>query len=273
MSRTATKAEIRKTYLRLAKNNHPDLHPGDKGGGNRFKAIASANDILSDVKNRARFDSGESDASGTERPPEWECYRQHAEAGSGFKYDRGWEEVGGIDSDLFAELFGSRGVRRNARGADISYTFSVGFMDAVNGGKQRVTMGDGKTLDKTIPAGVQDGQTLRLRGQGQPPRSSDGAPGSAEGKPGDVLLEIHILPHPMFRRDGNDIRSKLALNLGEALAGAKLPVDTVSGTVQLNIPKSASAGTVLRLRGKGVPAQAIIWLNYRSCCLSILTMR
>ena len=250
VTRTATQAEIRKAYLRLAKKNHPDLHPGDKGAEARFKEIASANDIVGDVKKRARFDGGEIDASGAERhrQPDREFYRQHADAGAGFKYDGAWTDGDPMDSDLFAELFGGRSARRSTRGADINYTFSVDFIEAVNGAKKRVVMADGKTLDISIPAGVQDGQTLRLRGQGQP--------GIGGAEAGDTLVEIHVNPHPVFLREGSTIRSKLSLTLGEALAGAKLPVETVSGVVQLKIPKGSKAGSILRLRGKGVPAKS-----------------
>jgi len=250
ISREATPAEIRKAYLRLAKKSHPDLHPGDKGAEARFKAIASAYDIVGDAKKRARFDSGEIDASGAEqrRQPEREFYRQHADAAAGFKYDGPWTESDAHDSDLFAELFGSRRARKTAKGADITYTMSVDFLEAVNGAKKRVTMADGKTIDLSIPAGLQDGQTLRLRGQGHP--------GVGAGAPGDTLVEIHVNPHATFRRDGNSIRSTLPVTIGEALAGAKLPVETISGAVQLTIPKGSNAGTILRLKGRGVPAKS-----------------
>ncbi len=250
VSREATQTEIRKAYLRLAKKNHPDLHPGDKSAEARFKDIASAHDIVGDAKKRARFDSGEINASGAERPrpPEREFYRQHADAGPGSKYDRNWHDTEHFDSDLFAELFGARGAQGNAKGPDINYTLSVDFIEAVNGAKKRVVMADGKTIDISIPAGLQDGQSLRLRGQGHP--------GIGAGAPGDTLVEIHVKPHAVFHRDGNTIRSTLPVTIGEALAGAKLSVETVSGTVQLTIPRGSNAGTILRLRGKGVPAKS-----------------
>ena len=252
VTRDAKQAEIRKAYIRLAKSNHPDLHPGDKGAEARFKEIAAAFDIVGDEKKRARFDSGEIDASGAERqkPPEREFYREHAEGHPGFKYEPFSNGSGGgfEDSDLFTELFGRRGQRASAPGADVHYTLGVDFTEAVLGAKKRVTMADGKTLDITIPAGLMDGQILRLRGQGQP--------GHGGGEPGDVLVEIHINPHPVFTRDGNDIRSTLPVTLAEALAGAKLKVATVSGQVQLTIPKGSNTGTVLRLRGKGVKSRS-----------------
>jgi DnaJ-class molecular chaperone len=250
VSREATQDEIRKAYRRLAKKNHPDLNPGDKGAEARFKEIASAYDIVGDEKKRARFDKGEIDASGAERQqPEREFYRQHAEAGPGFKYERRWEGTGPEDQeDLFAEIFGRRGTRTTARGPDLGYTMSVEFIEAINGAKKRVVMADGKALDITIPAGLKDGQTLRLRGQGQP--------GFGGGEPGDALVEIHVKPHPIFRREGNNIRSTLPVTPGEALAGAKVRVETVSGPVELGIPKGSNTGRILRLRGKGVPSTA-----------------
>ena len=249
ISREASQDDIRKAYRRLAKKNHPDLHPGDKAAEARFKEIASAYDIVGDDKKRARFDSGEIDASGAERTqqPERGTYRQHAENQPGFKYAPHWNGSGLDDGDLFAELFGAR-QRTNARGSDVNYTFTVEFIEAINGAKRRVVMGDGKTLDITIPPGLKEGQTLRLRGQGQP--------GLGAGESGDVLVEIHINPHPVFRRDGNNIRSTLAVTLGEAMAGAKVPVATVTGDVQLSVPKASNTGAILRLRGKGVPSKA-----------------
>jgi DnaJ-class molecular chaperone len=250
VARTATQAEIRKAYLRLAKKSHPDLHPGDKGAEARFKDIASANDIVGNAEKRARFDSGEIDASGAEvhRQPEREFYRQHAEAEGDFKYDRGWSGGDPFNSGLFDELFGAHSGRINRRGVDVAYTFAVDFVEAVNGAKKRVVMADGKVLDVSIPAGLEDGQTLRLRGQGQP--------GAGDAEPGDILAEIHVKPHPSFRRDGATIRSKLELTLGEALGGTKLPVETVSGVVQLTIPRGSKTGSILRLRGKGVRAKS-----------------
>ena len=247
VTRTATAEEIRKAYLRLAKKNHPDLNPGDKGAEARFKEIASAYDIVGDETKRAQFDSGRIDASGAQQHQAGRGqYRQHAEGQPGFKYERYWNSDG-EDDDMFAELF-RRHAAAKARGADIRYTFAIEFTEAIEGAKKRVVMADGKTLDITIPTGMKDGQTLRLRGQGQP-----GTPG---GEPGDVLVEMHVKPHPIFRREGDDIHSTLPVTLGEALGGAKLEVETVSGKVNLTVPKGSHTGTRLRLRGKGVPSKA-----------------
>ena len=249
VSREATADEIRKAYRKLAKKNHPDLHPGDKGAESRFKDIASAYTIVGDEAKRALFDIGKIDASGAERQeqPARPSYRRHAEAHPGFKYERHSDGLGQGDDDLFAELFG-RHARMQAQGADVNYAFAIKFLEAVNGAKKRVVMADGRTLDITIPVGLQDGQTLRLRGQG--------LPGHGGAQPGDVLVTIQVKPHPKFHRDGITIRSVLPVTLGEAMAGTKLPVETVSGTVTLTIPKGSISGTLLRLRGKGVPSNA-----------------
>ena len=252
VSRAAKADEIRKVYRGLAKKNHPDLHPGDKAAEARFKEISSAYAIVGDEAKRALFDAGKIDGSGNEihEAPPRESYRQYAEAGPGFKYDRPWGDAaggagsGGIDDDLFAELFGRR-ARANTRGPDISYTFSVPFIEAISGAKKRVVMADGKALDISIPPGLKDGQILRLRGQGEPGRNG--------GESGDVLVEVRVEPHPLFRREGNDLFSVLPVTLGEALAGAKVPVETVSGTVNLTVPKGSNTGARLRLRGKGAP--------------------
>ena len=247
VARDATQDAIRKAYVRLAKKSHPDLHPGDKTAEERFKAISAANDIVGDEKQRARFDSGEIDASGVAQAPKSsrESYRQHAETHPDFKYERHWDGAGPDGADAFAGLF-ARHRDRSVRGADIDYTFAVAFTDAVTGAKKRIVMADGKTLDITIPAGLAEGQTLRLRGQGHP--------GHAGAAPGDALVRIHIEPHPDFSRDGKTIRSILPITIGEALAGARLRVSTVSGAVEFSVPKGSNTGTVLRLRGKGVPS-------------------
>ena len=246
VSRAAKADEIRKAYRALAKKNHPDLHPGDKAAEARFKDIAAAYAVVGDDTQRALFDAGKIDGSGAElhQRPERPSYRQHAEAQPGFKYEPRWAGAGPDEDDLFAELFRQH-ARTDARGADIGSAFAVEFIDAINGAKKRVVMADGRTLDITIPAGVTEGQILRLRGQGQPGRGG--------GESGDVLVQIHVKPHPIFRCEGDNIHSTLPVTPGEAMAGAKVAVATVSGMVNLTIPKGSNTGTKLRLRGKGAP--------------------
>ncbi|MGE0665588.1 MAG: DnaJ C-terminal domain-containing protein [Sphingomonadales bacterium] len=253
VARDASQDAIRKAYRKLAKEAHPDLNPGDKKAEERFKAVSAAYDIVGDADKRARFDRGEIDASGAERPPQQDFYRQYADADGGFRYQSsaGFEDFADF-SDLFSQMFqrggGQAGARgpRPMRGQDMRYQLSVDFLDAVNGATRRVTMPDGKTLDISIPPGTRTGQTLRLKGKGMP--GANGAPD------GDALVDVQVSRHPVFERDGDDIVVELPISIDEAVLGGKVPVATITGKVNLTIPKGASTGQVLRLRGKGVPA-------------------
>ncbi|MGF1619362.1 MAG: DnaJ C-terminal domain-containing protein [Rhodomicrobiaceae bacterium] len=252
--RDASQDDIRKAYRRLAKKNHPDLNPGNEEAEKRFKEVSAAYGIIGNEEKRARFDRGEIDESGAERPPERQYYRQSAEAEPGFKYYSWSSEGGGEDmGDIFSDLFrnagrggagGGTGRGFPIPGADLTYTLTVDFLDAVNGGKKTVTMPDGQQLSITIPAGLKDGQTLRLLGKGQA--------GLNGGEPGDALVTINVSDHPVFERDGDTIRSGLDITLNEALSGAKVRAATVSGAVNVTVPKNANTGHTLRLRGKGV---------------------
>jgi DnaJ-class molecular chaperone len=251
LTKTATDEDIRTAYRALAKKYHPDLNPGNKEAERRFKEISAAYAILGDAEKRRAYDAGKIDETGAERP-ERRFYREYAGAEQGFKYQRpedfeGFEDLGGIFGDLFRQRRGRAGgaeAQFRMRGGDVRYTLPVDFMEAVNGAKKRVDMPDGKTLDITIPAGVNDGQILRLKGQGSP--GHGGAPS------GDALIEVKVRPHPVFRREGNDIKSVLPITMAEALAGGTVEAETVTGPVGLKIPKGSNTGRVLRLRGKGV---------------------
>ena len=256
LTKSATAGEIKKAYRQIAKTSHPDLNPDDPNAEARFKAAASAFELLKDPEKRARFDRGEIDASGSERP-ERKYYRDYADAQQG-AYRPGPGFGGGDDfgdtSDIFAEFLRQRGQGRSGtsshgfsmRGADHRYALEVPFLDAVNGGKTRITLPDGAALEVTIPKGTADGQTIRLRGKGNP--------GSGGGAAGDALITITVRPHPVFRRDGDDIVMTLPITLDEAVLGGKVEAPTIEGNVGLSIPKGASSGQVLRLRGRGVPS-------------------
>jgi len=145
-------------------------------------------------------------------------------------------------------LRGARRTRRTAdsrqRGADRTYKITIDFLDAAKGATRRITLPSGKMLDVKIPAGIDDGQQIRLKGQGHP--------GAGGGSAGDALVEVHVTPHPVFQRDGDDIRLELPLTLPEAVLGARIEVPTIDGKVSMTIPKGANNGQVLRLKGKGV---------------------
>jgi DnaJ-class molecular chaperone len=250
VKRDATQDEIRTAYRKLAKKHHPDLNPGKKEAEARFKEITAAYDLLSDPEKRARFDRGEIDASGAARP-DHAYYRRHAEGAGGAKYhgERGAsaEDLGDIFADLFGQgrgRAGGEGIR--LRGADRSFSLTVGFLDAARGTKTRLTLEPGHSLDVTIPAGFKDGQILRLQGQGDP--------GFGGGPPGDALIEVHVAPHPFFRREGDDIHLEVPVTLPEAVLGGKITVPTISGPVSVTVPKGSDTGTTLRLKGRGIAA-------------------
>jgi len=252
--RNASDDEIRRAFRKLAKELHPDLNPGDKAAVERFKKVSAAYELLSDPEKRRRYDRGEIDASGEPRRA-YQYQQQGAGAGPfGWRSARPggpppeFEDVG--FSDIFAEIFGGmRGARGSRfaggiRGSDVRYTLEIDFLEAVHGARKRVTMPDGGILDLTVPEGVTDGQVLRLKGKG--------GPGFRGGEPGDALVEIKVRPHPQFKRVGDDITLDLPITIDEAVLGGKVEVPTISGRVQLTIPKGTSSGRVFRLRGKGV---------------------
>jgi DnaJ-class molecular chaperone len=176
--------------------------------------------------------------------PRQRYYRDFAEGGA-YASDAGFADFAGVD-DILSQMFGREG-RANIRmrGSDAHYRLELDFLDAIYGGKRQITLPDGSALDVNIPPGTRDGQILRLRGRGRP--------GMGGGVPGDALVEIEVRPHRIFRRKGDDIHVDLPISLGEAVLGGKVKVPTPSGPVTMTVSKWANTGTVLRLRGKGVP--------------------
>ena len=245
VSKTASADDIQKAYRRLAKKLHPDLNPGDKSAEEKFKEVSAAYDLLGDAEKRGRYDRGEIDASGAEKPqPQRRYYRDFAESGQGA--GQGFQSgFGDLDEDVLAEIFGRRGANLKMRGGDVRYHLAVDFLSAVNGAKPQLALPDGSEITVTIPPGTRDGQILRLKGKGRP--------GYNGGEPGDALIEIEVRPHPLFKREDDNIRIELPVSLAEAVLGGKVKTPTPTGDVMLSIPKGANTGTVLRLKGKGVP--------------------
>ena len=244
VKKDASESEIRKAYRRLAKKLHPDLNPGNKEAEEQFKEVTAAYDLLGDPEKRARFDRGEIDASGAERPTH-RFYRDFAEGESPYANDSGFADFA-TDEDIVSQIFGrARRAEMRMRGADVHYHLALDFLDAVNGAEQQITLPDGSLLDVKIPAGTREGQILRLRGKGRP--------GIGDAPPGDALIEIEVRPHRIFTRKGDDIHIDLPISLTEAVLGAEVRVPTPTGAVMMRVPKWANTGTVLRLRGKGVP--------------------
>ena len=250
LAKSATAADLKKAYRKLVRTSHPDLHPDDAGAEARFKAVTAAHDLLKDPATRARFDAGEIDASGAERAPRT-YYRDHADApGPSFGQGSPFGDFGD-PSDIFAHI-----LRQRARGTgsgnpgfaqpgpDLRYTLDIAFLDAMRGARTRITLPEGGNLEVQIPKGMRDGQTLRLRGRGG--AGYDGGPA------GDALVTVQVQPHPVFRRQDDDIAITLPITIDEAVLGGKVTAPTIDGPVSVSIPKGASSGRILRLRGRGV---------------------
>ena len=268
VQRTASEKDVKSAYRKLAKELHPDRNKDNPKAAERFSDVTKAYDLLSDKDKRARFDRGEIDADGNPAMPFGGGF-----GGGGFRPGAGGGGAGGFSardfegfgageetdlSDLFEGLFGRGGSpfgaarggpggsagRRQApprRGANIAYRLKVPFADAAALKPQRITLADGGTIDLKLPAGVEDGTQMRLKGKGE----------SGPGGSGDALVTVQIEPHAFFARDGDDVRLELPITLDEAVRGAKVKVPTVDGPVMLTIAPGSGSGKVLRLKGKG----------------------
>lgn len=252
VAKTASAEELKSAYRKLAKKLHPDVNPGRKDIEQKFKEVTAAYDLLSDKEKRARFDRGEIDAQGQERGfsgGSGDPFRGGAYNRTGRKTGPGadpYSQFSGMEGmeDIFAEFMGGgRNRKGQQRGADANYALSVPFVEACNGCKMRITLNSGKTIDVQIPPASEEGQKLRLRGQGEEGR----------GGAGDAIIEINVEPHAFFTRKENDIFLEAPVSLPEAVLGASINVPTLSGSVAVKVPKGSNTGTTLRLKGKGVP--------------------
>lgn len=270
VTKTATEAEIKKAYRKLAKELHPDRNKDNPNAAEKFSDVTKAYDLLSDKNKRGQFDRGEIDAEGNPAFGGFGGFGGGRGAGGGnpfgggfgqgqggFGQGQGGFSDDGVDlGDLFEGLFGGGAGRRAGggdpfggrrqsapppKGANISYRLPVHFIDAATLAPQRITLADGKTIDLKLPKGVEDGTQMKLRGKGQ-----DGPGGT-----GDAIVTITVKPHPFFKRDGDDVTLHLPITLKEAVEGAKVKVPTVDGPVMLTVPAGTSSGKTLRLKGKG----------------------
>jgi len=262
--RGASAAAIKSAYRKLAKKHHPDANKNDPKAAARFSEINSANEIIGDEDKRKQFDRGEIDADGKPRFQGFPGGDPRGRAGaSGFETHSFRSGGGGNFEDILNSMFGgaaARGARPGGGGTtfefdpggialdlDLNVTMSVSLEEAVRGGEKRVRLPNGKELNVRVPAGVVSGQQIRLKGQGET------APGH---RTGDLLITVNIAPHPFFKVDGSDLRVDLPITLYEAVLGGKVRVPTLTGAVELSIPKNTSSGRTFRLKGKGVPKAA-----------------
>jgi DnaJ-class molecular chaperone len=248
LKKTASQAEIKSAFRKVAKRLHPDANPGDKNAERQFKEANAAYDLLSDPVKRRRFDAGEIDSEGKETFRASGFGRGGHPGGGGFS--AGFGEQGArrfATDDLFSELFenfGGRRQKQSSRGGDIRVNLTVSFLDAAMGASKRVRLPTGRTVDVRVPPATESGQALRLSGLGQ--AGIDG------NKAGDAIVEITVSPHKFFRREGWDIRIDLPITLKESVLGARVSTPTVDGPVMLTVPAGAQSGAVLRLKGKGL---------------------
>jgi curved DNA-binding protein len=250
--KTASEADIKKAYRKLARQYHPDRNPGDKQAETRFKEVQEAYDILSDKSKREQYDrfgfagpgGGFPGGGGGGAPFRW------GGGGPGFEGVRGvdpedlasiFRQFGGLGGEDLGEILGrGRGRGRAPRGrpADVEAEVTIPFTTAALGGPVTLQV-DGHELEVKVPAGIEDGKKLRLAGQG---------PGGA-----DLYVKLHVEPHPYFRREGNDLVLEVPLSVTEAVLGTKVDVPTLDGTrLTVKVPPGASSGARLRLRGRGI---------------------
>lgn len=250
VGRDASDEEIRRVYRRLAREYHPDINK-DPGAEDRFKDISEAYEVLRDPEKRARYDQLGANWRGGRAGPDV----------SGAPGRAGFDDVrvdfGDADfSDLFGDLFGGRTRGRRAgrdagfggfstRGADQEATLEISLEEAFAGGRRRITLGDGRDYEVTIPRGVRDGQRIRLAGEG--------SPGIGDGPPGDLFLRMQIRPHPRVRVEGRDLYVDLPVTPWEAALGATVPLRTLEGEARVRVVAGSSSGRKLRLRGQGMP--------------------
>jgi len=244
VAKTATEDEIKKAYRKLARKHHPDLNPTDKEAHKKFQQLNEANEVLSDPEKRKKYDQYGKD---WEHADQFEKQRRQSQ--SQYSRSAGQEYGGDDDSDFssfFESIFGDAGRSRQTRykGRDYNSELHVGLLDAMETHQQNLTV-NGKNIRITIPAGIEHGQVIKLKGYG--------APGVNGGTAGDLYLTFNIAPHPIFKRTGNDLSATIPIDLYTAVLGGETTIDTLKGKVKLKVSPETQNGTKIRLKGKGVP--------------------
>jgi DnaJ-class molecular chaperone len=272
VNRSATEAEIKKAFRRLAKQHHPDRNKEDPKAKDKFAEVNAAYEILGDKDKRGKFDRGEIDADGKDR---FQGFGQGGRGAGGFRQGTGPDgfehfsfDFGGAGArsspggasgmeDIISELFGrgagagqrgGRGQRQGVRGEDTNFEMEVTLEEVAKGGKRRVTLPTGREIEVTIPAGIEAGKQIRLRGLGEP--------GQFGGPSGDALITMRYHRHPIFEVDGKDLRATVDVPLEDAVLGGTLRVPTLGGAVEMKLPAGAQGGKTLRLKGKGLPLKS-----------------
>ncbi len=270
---TASEAEVKKAFRRLAKQHHPDRNKEDPKAKDKFAELNAAYEIVGDKDKRGKFDRGEIDAEGKDR---FQGFAPGGRGPSGFRQGRGGEGFehfsfdfggpgGGAKSgaggasgmeDIISELFGrgagagqrgGRAHKQGARGSDLTFEMEVSLEEVAKGGKRRVGLAAGRDIEVTIPSGIEAGKQIRLRGLGEPGQG---------GEPGDALITIRYQRHPVFEVDGKDLRAHVDVPLEDAVLGGTLRVPTLGGAVEMKIPAGTQGGKTLRLKGKGLPLKS-----------------
>jgi len=244
VGKNASQDEIKKAFRKLARQHHPDMNPDDPGAADRFKDINEAYEVLSDPEKRTKYDQfGQN----------WQQYEQQYG-----QPDGAWQQsartvtpeefeqmFGGGYSDFFETLFGQSFRARSQRGRDLEYPLEITLEEAFTGTTRKLTYEDGYTIDAHIPPGVHTGSRVRLKGQG--------TPGIGGAEDGDLYLEITVLPHPIYERDGDDLKMQAPVDLYTAILGGSVNVRGLDKTVKLTIPPETQNGRVFRLKGLGMP--------------------
>ena len=259
--RAASQAEIQKAYRKLARKFHPDMNPDDKTAKDKFKKIQEAYDVLNDPQKREMYDRYGSafESAGGGAGPRWQSPRggpegfQDIDFGQIFGQGGAAGGYGGFEEILQQFAGGARRGRRpsaRSRGADLEHELHIPFNTSIAGGQAQLSVrragGKVEAITVKIPTGIEDGEKMRLRGQGEPSPSG--------GTPGDLMITIRVAAHPHFRRHGKDLELSVPVTLAEAALGAKIDVPTPQGEISLRIPAGTSSGKRLRLKGLGVPA-------------------
>lgn len=261
VQKSASDAEVKSAYRKLARKYHPDLNKNDQAAAEKFKEVSCAYEILGDKEKRKKYDNNEIDAEGKPtgfgagfgggfegNPFGGRTYRAYGGGENPFGGAGGFDFSSIFGEDIMSQFGGGRSGRNYGfggpqKGQDVSYTMNVSFLEAAQGVDKSIKL-NGKTINVKIPAGAEDGQTLRLKGLGY--ASLNG------GAAGDALITVKVGSHPYFKAEGLNVLLDLPISVKEAVLGAKITVPTISGKVKVSVPPYSSSGEKLRLKGKGI---------------------